>query len=93
MDVSEIAQDAGITHKMAVTTELYDRLQRCHPGDQYENEVVLWEVLWLAEFGRTLNAPTPVFAFIAAIPGAGGDGENTRLRYTASDPAVLEMVG
>ncbi len=93
VDVSDTAHDAGIKHKMAVTIELYERLQRCYPNDPYENEVVLWEVLWLAGFEHILNAPIPVFAFIAAIPCAGSEDENARLRYTAGDPAILEIIG
>lgn len=91
VDVSETAQDAGISHKIAITTELYDRLQHCYPGDPYENEVVLWEVLWLAGFEHTLNLSAPMFAFIATIPCSGGMNENTRLRYRAGDPAILEI--
>ena len=68
VDVSETAQDVGIPYKMAITGEFYDRLQRCHPGDPYENEVVLWDVLWLGEFERTLNVLVLAFTFTAAIP-------------------------
>jgi hypothetical protein len=91
VDVSEAAQDAGIPYKMAITNELYERLQRCHPGDLYENEVVLWNVLWLGEFERTLNSLVPAFAFTATLPSANGGNECTRLRYVAGDPAVIEM--
>ncbi len=91
VDVSETAQDAGIPYKMAVTGELYDRLQRCHPGDPYENEVVLWDVLWLGEFERTLNVLVPAFVFIAAIPSTNGENESIRLRYVAGDPVVIEI--
>lgn len=93
VDVSDTAHEVGITHKMAVTIELYDRLQRCYPNDPYKNDAVLWEILWLANFERTLNDPDPIFAFIAAIPCASGDQENARLRYREGDPAILEMTG
>ena len=91
VDVSETAQDAGIPYKMAVTGELYERLQHCHPGDPYEYEVVLWDVLWLAAFERTLNAFVPAFAFAATIPCTNGGNETIRLRYLAGDPAVIEI--
>ena len=91
VDVSETAQDAGIPYKMAITGELYDRLQRCHPGDPYENEVVLWDVLWLGEFERTINMLVSAFTFIATIPSTKGENESIRLRYVAGDPAVIEM--
>ena len=91
VDVSETAQDAGIPYKMAVTGELYERLQRCHPGDPYENEVVLWDVLWLGEFERTLNMFVPVFTFTAAIPSKNGESESIRLRYVAGNSVVIEI--
>jgi hypothetical protein len=91
VDVSETAQDAGIPYKITVTGELYERLRRCHPGDPYENEVVLWDVLWLTAFERTLNAFVPAFAFAATIPCANGGNETIRLRYLAGDPAVIEI--
>src|SRR5688572_5294576 len=86
VDVSATAQDVGIPYKMAVTGELYDRLQRCHPGDPYENEVVLWDVLWVGEFERTLNILVSAFVFIATIPSTNGGNECIRLRYVAGDP-------
>jgi hypothetical protein len=91
VDVSETAQDAGIPYKIAITGELYDRLQRCHPGDPYENEVALWDVLWLAAFERALNALVPAFAFAATIPCANGGNETIRLRYMSGDPVVIEI--
>ena len=91
VDVSEAAQDAGIPYKMAITDELYERLQRCHPGDPYENEVVLWNVLWLGEFERTLNALVPAFAFTATLPYTDGGNECIRLRFIAGDPGVIEI--
>jgi hypothetical protein len=91
IDVSQTAQDAGIPYKIAITGDLYDRLQRCHPGDPYENEVVLWDVLWLGEFEHTLNSLVPAFAFTATIPCANGETECVRLRYIAGDPVVIEM--
>jgi hypothetical protein len=91
VDVSETAQDAGISHKMAVSNELYDLLQRCHPGDPYENEVVLWDILWLAEFEYTLDALVPVFAFTTTIPYMNGENECIRLRYVAGDPVAIEI--
>ncbi len=92
VDVSETAQDAGIPYKMAITGELYDRLQRCYPGDPYENEVALWDVLWLGEFERTINMLVSAFTFMAAIPSKNGGNECIRLRYVAGDPAVIEMI-
>lgn len=91
VDVSETAQDAGVPYKMAVTGELYDRLQRCHPGDPYENGVVLWDVLWLGEFERTLNTLVPAFVFTATIPSTNCKGESIRLRFVAGDPTVIEI--
>ena len=91
VDVSQTAQDAGIPYKMAITGELYDRLQRCHPRDPYESEVVLWDVLWLGEFERTLNALVPAFTFTATIPSTKGEKESIRLRYVAGDPTVIEI--
>lgn len=91
VDVSETAQDAGIPYKMAVTGELYDRLQRCHPGDPYENEVVLWDVLWLGEFEHTLNMFVPAFTFTTTIPSTKGENESIRLHYVAGDPVVIEI--
>jgi len=91
VDVSETAQDAGISYKMAVTGELYERLQRCRLGDPYENDVVLWDVLWLGEFERTLNMFVPAFTFTAAIPSKNGESESIGLRYVAGDPAVIEI--
>lgn len=91
VNVSETAQDAGIPYKMAITGELYDRLQRCHPGDPYENEVALWDVLWLGEFERTLNVLVSAFTFRAIIPSTEGENESIRLRYIAGDPAVIEI--
>lgn len=91
VDVSETAQDAGIPYKIAVSSKLYERLQRCYPNDPYENEVVLWDVLWLGEFERTLNMLASVFTFTAIIPSTNGGNECIRLRYVAGDPAVIEM--
>jgi hypothetical protein len=91
VDVSETAQDAGIPYKIAVSSELYERLQRCYPDDPYENEVVLWDVLWLGEFERTLNMLASAFTFTATIPSTNGGNECIRLRYVAGDPAVIEM--
>lgn len=91
VDVTETAQDAGIPYKMAVTGELYDRLQRCHPGDPYENEIALWDVLWLGEFERTLNLLVSAFVFTATVPSTHGENERIRLRYVAGDPAVIEI--
>jgi len=89
---SDTAQDAGISHKMAIITgELYDRLQRRHPGDLYENEVVLWNVLWLAEFEQTLNIPVPAFTFTTASDPSGSlrirvKVFNSRLRMAITMP-------
>jgi hypothetical protein len=89
VDVSETAQDAGIPYKIAVSSELYERMQHCSPNDPYENEVVLWNVLSLAAFERTLNALVPAFAFSAIVPCANGGNETIRLRYVVGDPVVI----
>lgn len=91
VDVSDTAQDAGIPYKIAVSSKLYERLQRCYPNDPYENEVVLWDLLWLGEFERTLNMLTSAFTFTATIPSTNGGNECIRLRYVAGDPVVIEM--
>ena len=87
VDVSEQAQDAGILYRVSMSVELNDILLRCHPGDRYESEIVLWNVLMLAEFEHTLNMLVRSFAFTETI----GD-TNYRLRFTAGDPVLIEIV-
>ena len=87
VDVSEQAQDAGIRYRVSMSADLFDLLQRCHPGDPYESEIALWDVLMLAEFEHTLNMLVPAFTFTAKI-GAG----EYRLRFNAGDPVHIEIV-
>lgn len=92
VDVSDTAQDVGILYRIAISSELHERLQRCYPNDPYENEVVLWNILSLAAFERTLNALAPTLAFSDTVPCTAGGDEIIRLRYVAGDPVVLEIV-
>ena len=87
VNVSEQARDAGILYRVSISTELHDILLRCHPGDRYESEIVLWNVLMLAEFEHTLNMMVPAFTFTATICDL-----NYRLRFIAGDPALIEIV-
>ena len=87
VDVSEQARDAGILYRVSMSTELHDLLLRCHPGDRYESEIVLWNVLMLAEFEHTLNMLVPAFTFTATICDT-----NYRLRFITGDPVLIEIV-
>jgi hypothetical protein len=86
VDVSEQARDAGILYRVSMSSELHDILLRCHPGDHYESEIVLWNVLMLAEFEHTLNMLVPAFTFTATICDL-----DYRLRFIAGDPVLIEI--
>jgi hypothetical protein len=87
VDVSEQARDPGILYRVSMSVELHDILLCCHPGDRYECEIVLWDVLMLAEFEHTLNMLVPAFTFTATIWDL-----DYRLRFTAGDPVLIEIV-
>ena len=76
--------------KVSISTELLDTLRWAHPGDPYESEAVLWDILILAKFEQSLNLQVPVFTFTASIRSHTGS-EELRLRYTAGDPVLIEI--
>jgi len=86
VDVSEQARDAGILYRVSMSSELHDILLHCHPGDRYESEIVLWNVLMLAEFEHMLNMLVPAFTFTATICDL-----DYRLRFIAGDPVLIEI--